>query len=181
MELLSAMERTRAHRSYADRDVATDDITFVVEYAGMAGSGHNRQPWTFIGVRDRSDIEDLAACGEYTTPLRRAPVGLVIAVDENESERRTEHNIFDCGRALQNLQLAARARGLGTVPQGISERERASELLNLPSSKRVFIALAVGYPSDEPETTIEGVPREEELDSLGRHDVDEILHWGTHE
>ena len=180
MDALEAIRRTRAVRSFSDRAVTADDIEFLVKYAREAGSGHNRQPWTFIALSTRADIDTLASFGDYTSPLRGAPIGLVIAMDENESERRTEHNIFDCGRAVQNLQLAARERGLGIVPQGISERERAAEFLDLPPSKRVLIALAVGYPADEPENTVEGVPLEDELESVGRRPVDEILHWETH-
>lgn len=180
MDVLSSIRRARAHRSYSDREVTRDDVEFLVRYAREAGSGHNRQPWTFIALRDRENIDEFASFGEYTTPLQGAPVGLVLTMDENESERRTEHNIFDCGRAVQNLQLAAQERGLGMVPQGISKREQAAEFLDLPPSKRVLIALAIGYPADEPDNTIEGVPLEEELESLGRQEVDKILHWGKH-
>lgn len=181
MDVLTSIERVRACRSYSDREVTTDDVEFLIEYARQAGSGHNRQPWTFIALRDREAIDTLATFGEYTTPLQRAPIGLVIAMDENESDQLTEHTIFDCGRAVQNLQLAAQERGLGIVPQSISERERAAEFLELPPSKRVLIALAIGYPADDRDETIEGVPREEELDSIGRRPVDEILHWRNHE
>lgn len=181
MDVLSSIERVRAYRSYSDQEVTKDDIEFLVRYAREAGSGHNRQPWTFIVLQDRDDIDELASFGEYTSPLRGAPVALVITMDQNESERRTEHNIFDCGRAVQNLQLAAEERGLGIVPQGISKREQAAEFLKLPSSKRVLIALAIGYPAEKPDNAIEGVPLEEELESLGRQDVDEILHWKKHD
>lgn len=180
MDLLTGIRRARAHRSYSDRDVSDDDVEFLVEYAREAGSGHNRQPWTFVAMRDRERLTEFASFGGYTTPLRRAPVGLVVVVDRNESNRRTEHNIFDCGRAVQNLQLAAHERGMGMVPQGISERDRAAEFLEIPASKRVLIALALAYPADDPDETIEGVPVEEELDTLGRYDVEDILHWETY-
>lgn len=60
----------------------------------------------------------LAEFGSYTTPLRNAPLGIVIAVDGSDSRHRHEHDVFDCGRAAQNLMLAATDRGLGTCPQG---------------------------------------------------------------
>lgn len=178
MDVLSCIRRARACRSYSDREVTREDVEFLVDYARQAGSGHNRQPWTFVALRDRDDRTELASFGDYTSPLREAPVGLVVTMDENESALRTEHNVFDCGRAVQNLQLAAHERGLGVVPQAMGDREGAASFLDLPPSRRVLIALAVGYPADEPDRTVEGVPLEEELESVGRRDVDDVLQWG---
>ena len=180
MDVLEAMRSARAWRSYTDREVTDDDVKFLIDYARRAGSGHNRQPWTFVALRDRERIDTLASFGSYTTPLTRAPLGLVLLLDENESERRTEHNVFDCGRAAQNLQLAATERGLGICPQGISEREAAAEFLDIPEGKRVLMAFAVGYPTEEDADEIEGVSKEDELHMMGREGVSEILHWERH-
>lgn len=180
MELETCVKSARATRSFTDAEVDTETIERLIEYARHAGSGHNRQPWTFIALTERDQINELASFGNYTTPLTHAPVGIVIAVDKGDSSRRNEHNIFDCGRAAQNLFLAAVEAGLGTVPQGISDREDAADFLNLPDEKRVLMAVAVGYPSETPATTIEGVPKFEELHHPSREPVSELLHFETH-
>lgn len=177
MELDDSIRADRATRDFADRPVPTETVELLVDHARQAGSGHNRQPWTFIALRERENIDTLATFGDYTTPLERAPIGIVIAVDESDTRHRHEHNVFDCGRAGQNLMLVATANGLGTVPQGLSEREKAGEFLKLPSNKRVLLGFAVGYPASNPKEDIEGVDKEEELNHLGRKPVEDLLHW----
>jgi nitroreductase len=120
----------------------------------------------------------LSSFGEYTTPLKRAPAGIVILMDEREEKEGRNHDIFDCGRAFQNMKLAATNMGLGSVPQGI-DREQAKKFLNLPDTKSVLIALALGHPAN-PEGTIEGQNKEEVLEEMGRGSLDELIHWEKH-
>lgn len=180
MDLFECLRADRATRDFADRSVADKTVERLVDNARYAGSGHNRQPWTFIAVRDPDRRSALARFGEYTTPLRRAPVGIILAADRGEHDIHQWINVFDCGRAAQNLMLTATATGLGTVPQAFTDEDRAREFLDLPKGKRVFIGFAVGYPATEPDDTIEGVSKEEELEDTGRCPVSEILHWETY-
>lgn len=180
MDVTDCIRADRATRDFADRPVDEERIEAVVDSARRAGSGHNRQPWTFISLRDRERLAALAEFGDYTTPLRRAPVGIVIALDRSDSEIHHRHDVFDAGRAAQNLMLTATAEGLGTVPQAFQDREGAGEFLNLPDGKQVLIGFAVGYPAETPDETIEGVDKREELDSMGRTPTSELLHWERH-
>lgn len=180
MELQAHLSADRATRDFADRPVPVETVESLVDNARRAGSGHNRQPWTFVALREHKRIDTLATFGEYTTPLRRAPLGIVLIVDRNDSRHRSEHNVFDCGRAAQNLLLTAAELGLGIVPQGLRDREGAGAFLDLPPEKRVLIGFAVGYPADDPDETIEGVDKGDELDHIGREPVADLLHWGTH-
>jgi nitroreductase len=85
---------------------------------------------------------------------------------------------FDCGRAFQNMKLAATDRGLGSVPQSI-DNEQAKEVLNIPDTKRVVIALAVGHPAEH-DDTIEGKEKERVLASMTRNSLDDLIHWERH-
>lgn len=173
-----AIRAARATRSYADDPVPKAELEALVDAARRAGSGHNRQPWRFVASTDREWLDELAGFGDFTTPLRDAPAGLVVAVAETDSHYRLEHNVFDCGQAAQNVTLAATARGLGTCPQGLGDREGAADFLDLPDGFRPLMAYAVGYPAEEPATEIEGVPRDEELHHTGREPVSTLLQWG---
>ena len=180
MDVTTCIRRTRATRDFADEPVSDDDVRTLIDSARRAGSGHNRQPWTFVVVRDSARLETLASFGNYTTPLRRAPLGIVLVVNEHDEPLKHEHNVFDAGRAAQNLTLAATALELGIVPQAIHEKSDAAELLEIPDGKRALIAFAVGHPAADPDERIEGVEKADELDSMGRKAVDEVLHWETH-
>lgn len=180
MNVRDCIRQDRATRDFATRSISDALIEELVDSARQAGSGHNRQPWTFVALRDRTRLETLAQFGEYTTPLRRAPAGIVIAIDSSDSEIHRRHDIFDCGRAAQNLMLTATANGLGTVPQAFHDREGAREFLGLPADKPPLIAIAMGYPADEPDERIEGVDKEDELDSMGREPLSDVFYWESY-
>lgn len=178
MDLLECVNRDCATREFTDEPVSDEAIEAVIDVGRRAGSGKNRQPWSFIVVRDRDRLDELASLGNYTTPLRRAPVGIVMLVDDRESARSRQAAVFDCGRAFQNMKLAATNAGLGSVPQSV-DSERAGDLLDVPETKRVRIVLALGHPG-ESDGTIEGRDRAEVLAETGRASLDDLVHWETY-
>lgn len=177
MELRECIRRDRATRAFTDEPVSDDDIRAIIDLARKSGSGKNRQPWSFIVVRERERLDELASFGEYTTPLRRAPVGIVVLMDVREGGGQM-NSVFDCGRAFQNMKLATTDLGLGSVPQGI-DGEQAEEVLNVPGTKNVVIGLALGYPAGD-DDTIEGVDKKDVLERMERAHLDELIHWETH-
>lgn len=177
MDLLEAIRRDRATRAFTDEPVSEATIEALVDAARRAGSGKNRQPWSFVAVRDPERRATLAEAGTYTSPLREAPVGIVVLVADRDDGGYTELDVFDCGRAFQNLKLAATAMGLGAVPQFI-DPERAGEVLDAPEDQHVVLALALGHPA-EAEPSIEGRPPEEVLERSGRRPLEAVLRWET--
>lgn len=177
MDIAAAMRADRATRAFADTPVAEDTLVELVDLARSAGSGHNRQPWSVILLRDRDRLARLAEFGDYTTPLRKAPAGIVLLIDTAESTTRDRHNVFDGGRFAQNLMLAATAQGLGTCPQAFQERAAAADYLAVPANKQILIGIAIGHPAETPATSIEGVPKEEELHHPGRQPPEALIHW----
>ncbi len=57
-------------------------------------------------------------------------------------------SIFDLGLFAQSLMLAARARGLGTVPQAFATdyAQDAKKFLGIPETKRLVLGISIGYP-----------------------------------
>jgi nitroreductase len=62
----------------------------------------------------------------------------------------------DAGIAAQNLMLAARAQGLGSVFVGVYEEEKLKTLLGIPPDVRVVGLFPLGYPAEDRK---EGPPR----------------------
>lgn len=178
MEFEACVRRDRATRAFRDEPVSEEIIEGVLDVARQAGSGKNRQPWSFVVVRDRDRLDTLASFGRYTTPLERAPVGIVLLVTNRGDGQPRPQDVLDCGRALQNLSLAVTDVGLGSVPQAVDANDAAA-LLEVPNEKTVLLILAVGYP-DEADDTIEGEPKEAVLESMDRQPLSELVHWETH-
>jgi nitroreductase len=79
-------------------------------------------------------------------------------------------SIFDLGLFAQSLMLAARAKGLGTVPQAFTTdyAQEIKRFLSIPESKRLMLGIPIGYPDTEsPENTFRS----------GRAETDELVHW----
>ncbi len=72
-----------------------------------------------------------------------APVGLIFTVDRVMGQG----SLLDYGMFMQNIMLAARARGLDTCPQAAFNQFHRiiSQQLNLPASQKVVCGMALGY------------------------------------
>ena len=132
----------RAIRSFRAEPLSDVDLGAILEAARWTGSSKNRQNWSFVVVRDPSQRERLADCGDFTDPIRNAPATLALVQEPIGYE-------FDTGRLAQNVMLAADAIGVASCPITLHREEDAHRVLGLPSGARCRYAIALGYPSEE--------------------------------
>ena len=59
-QLMALIRARRSVRRFSVRAVERDDILRLVEAARWAPSNHNRQPWRFIVLEEKREIEQLA-------------------------------------------------------------------------------------------------------------------------
>lgn len=149
----------RAIRSYATRPVDPEHVDQLLEAARWTGSSKNRQNWSFIVVDDPAQITALAEAGDFTDPIRNAPLTIALVQEPDGYE-------FDTGRVAQNVMLAASALGIATCPITLHRDEVAAEVLGLPAGRRCRYAIAVGYPAPAAEPGKMG----------GRKPMDEVRH-----
>ena len=155
--------KLRAVRAFEDRQVSDEDLARVLEAARWTGSAKNRQDWAFIVVRDADQKELLASAGSFTTPIRNAPMAIVLIQESGGYE-------FDTGRLAQNIMLAADAIGLASCPITLHDDARAAEILGLPEGRRARYAIALGYPAPQaPPSGFGGRKPLEELIHLERY------------
>ena len=76
-----------------------------------------------------------------------APVGLIFTIDRVMEQG----SWLDYGMFLQNVMIAARARGLDTCPQAAFTQfhKVISQVLELPESEQVVCGMALGYADQE--------------------------------
>jgi coenzyme F420-0:L-glutamate ligase / coenzyme F420-1:gamma-L-glutamate ligase len=186
MSLSDLIKKRRSIRKYLPRQVPKDIIKEVLAAAGWAPSAHNSQPWRFIVLADASVKRRLAdaMADEWVKDLQRdgvtfesdkrterverfatAPV-LVLAcltvVDLRkfpDSERQMcerDLAVQSFGAALQNLLLAAHAKGLGAcwfcAPAFCKETVR--KILKIPDAVEPQAFVAMGYPAEKPKVPI---------------------------
>jgi len=166
-EVYRAIRSLRVVRNYLPEPLRDEHRLAILEAARWTGSSKNRQDWVFVVVRDRERLDRLAGCGDFTTPLRRAPEAIVPVGLPGSYE-------WDLGRASQNIMLAAAALGVGSCPVTMHRESCAREVLGVPDDHRSRYAIALGYPDHAAER------RARERSPLhGRKPLDEVVRWET--
>ncbi|HSJ29387.1 MAG TPA: nitroreductase family protein [Acidimicrobiia bacterium] len=148
-EVYDAVTRLRVVRKFEDRPVSEEDLTAILEAGRWTGSSKNRQSWVFVVVRDRAQLDRLAECGDFTGPLRGAP--LVIA-----PVRLPDGYDWDMGRVSQNMMLAAASLGVGSCPITLHRHDDARAVLGVPADHGCQWVVALGYPDEEAERASRG-------------------------
>jgi nitroreductase len=126
----------RDTRAYTDEPIADEQLGRIVRAGRMAGSSKNQQPLRFVVLRDRVQVERLAAAGDYTQPMRHAPLSIAILL-------RADQRPFDAGRAAQNMMLAAWELGITSCPVAI---HREAEARGHPETYVVAMVIVFGHP-----------------------------------
>jgi nitroreductase len=154
MDALETIRTRRSIRSYTAEPVPPEKVDTLLRAAMAAPSANNQRPWRFVIVRDRATLARLAEATPWATPLRQAPVGIVVFADTSANLFNADLAIVDCGLAAQNLMLAARAEGLGTVWLAAwpypAHMKHISAILKSPAHAVPVAMFAVGVPENEP-------------------------------
>lgn len=125
--------------------------------AGMASpTADDRQPWHFVVLKDKEDIERYAASNKYhADDIRKTPLFIFVCADTarmSEGQGR-ELWVQDLSAVSENILLAAHAMGLGacwTTVYPIQKKVAGiSRALRLPSNLIPLNGIIIGYP-DEP-------------------------------
>ena len=172
MDLFEAIKTRRSVRKFFDKPVEDEKLAAVLEAVRMAPSWANYQCWRLVVVKDKAvkeKISELSYVESYFSPkgykanpskkaLAEAPVVIVLCADPSQSGTLWGQNYYltDAGIASQNLMLAARAQGLGTVFVGVYDEDKLKSLLGIPASIRIVGLFPLGYPVEEKK---DGPPR----------------------
>ena len=133
--------KLRAIRDFQQAPISDQDMQAILEAARWTGSSKNRQDWSFIVVTgDR--LQELAEHGDFTDPIRGSAATIVLVKEDGG-------NMFDIGRAAQNIMLAAKAIGVASCPITLHRSAGAREFLGAPENSETRYAVALGYPGDE--------------------------------
>lgn len=151
-ECLKMIYTRRSIRVYSDRQISDEDIEKILKAAMLAPSAGNEQPWHFIVVRDKEMLKKMSEAFTFGQMLPNASAAIVVCADPKLSKYPYEMWVQDCSAATENILLAARCLGIGSVWLGVYPREERMkalrELLGIPENIVVFSVVSLGYPRD---------------------------------
>lgn len=137
-DVYQSILKLRAIRDYEKKPLQDEDLKAILEAARWTGSSKNRQNWSFIVVSG-SRLSQLAEHGDFTQPVRDSAATIVLVQEPGG-------NMFDIGRAAQNIMLAAAALGVASCPITLHRDAAAREFLGAPNDRVTRYAVALGYP-----------------------------------
>ena len=116
-----------------------------------------RRYYAALGI-DRADLASRARQTGRNFVFFDAPVGFIFTIDSS----LTKHSWLDFGLFLQNMMLAAHARGLATCPQVSFVRYQSiiAEQLGLAPEEAVTCGMSLGYADQYAAVNQFGVLRE---------------------
>lgn len=164
-------------RRFRAEPIGGEILDELVTLATFAPSVGHSQPWRFVAVeseaRRKAVIAEFNRCnaaalatydgeeaGLYArlklAGLREAPIHLAVFCDGATEVGRglgrmtmPETLNYSVVGAIQNLALAARARGLGVGWVSILDPHETATILDVPAAWRLVAYLCIGHPQEE--------------------------------
>jgi nitroreductase len=178
------MKSRRTVRDFSGRSVPLEILESCIKTAGLAPSGANKQPWSFVLVQDpdikkkirfaaeaeekefyshratKEWLEDLNQFGtDWHKPfLEKAPYLIVIfkqVLDADYDKPRKNYYVNESvGIAAGFLLAAIHNAGLVSLTHTPSPMKFLQKILKRPENERAFLLIPVGYPADSAEVPV---------------------------
>jgi nitroreductase len=150
VETWDAIRARRNVRAYEDRPIQPADLERILEAGWRSPSASNRQPWDFVVVTDRSQLQALTAVWVGARHLAGAAAAVVMTLRQPEEQRYVTIDQYDLGQATMAMMLAATDVGVGSGHSAIGDQEACRRILGIPEDRICAYMLALGYPADRP-------------------------------
>jgi nitroreductase len=169
METWDALRARRNVRTFTRRPIASHDLDQILEAGRRAPSASNWQPWDFVVVTDRAQLQRLSGVWRGAGHVAGAAATVAIVAPQPEDARRANLLQYDLGQATMAIAIAAADLGLGTGHAAVADQDLARDVLGFPSDRFLAYLLSVGYPADRPLRVIE---------RPDRRPFEEVVHRG---
>ncbi len=149
IDALTAIFTRRSIRRFSPRTIDEKTQNILLRAAFAAPAAENARTRHFIVISDRDVLDTLPSLHPSAGPAREAALAVLICCDTS-AEPQTVFWPQDCAAAAQNIMLAARAVGIGSLWCGIhpvEAREQAFlDAFSLPGMIRPSDLIILGYP-----------------------------------
>ncbi len=167
-EVLRVLRAVRSVRDLRPDPIQGDVLAAILEAARWTGSGMNRQPWTFVVVRDRDALAAIAEASPNAGHVANAAAAIVLVMDGEMPDLTT----FDEGRAAERILVAATAQGIASAIGWVGQdgRPAVRALLGIPEGKRIRTVVSLG-------TATGAGARPKAAPGTARKAFDEVVRW----
>ena len=155
MDVKEAIFQRRSIRKFTQEKPDKESLLTLVDCARVAAYGANMQPLKFRLIAEDNEVDAIfptikwAGYLENGAPKDGEQPRAYIAVFGDLRVRSNGAFETDAGAAVTNMMLEAVELGLATCWLGAIDRDKISEILNIPENLKVLYLLAIGYPAQE--------------------------------
>ena len=169
MDTWDAITARRNVREFEDRAISDADRTRILEAARRAPSSRNWQPWDFVAVTDRGQLQRLAKVWQYGAHVATSAMTVALILPAELDEREQLTAAFDLGHAAMAMMIAAADLGIGSGHSAVADQDLAREVLGLPGDRTTAYLIDFGYPADRPLKP---------LKRINRRPFEDVIHAG---
>ena len=169
METWDAIRARRNVRAFEDRPIPDGQLDRILEAGRRAPSSRNWQPWDFVLVIDRPQLQELSTVWRGAGHVAHSAATVALVVSLQGDPQRVQRAQYDLGQTTMAMLLAAADLGIGSGHSAVGDQERARRILGLPDDRQAAYLIDFGYPADRPLRPIR---------NPDRRPFDEVVHRG---
>ncbi len=157
---IEALEQRRSIRAYTEQQVPRETIEEIVNCGRLAPTAMNEQPWDFVVVTARADLQRIPPMLGHAEFVAKAAFAILVLT------KNTDCALEDCAAATENLLIAAAAHGIGSCWVAGSRQAYGPPVaaaFGAPADRELFAIVSFGYPAEEP--------------GVEKRPLPEVLHW----
>jgi len=185
MNITKAIENRMSYRSFKKDPIEREKIEEIVGAGTLAPSCFNNQPWRFVVVDTKEDLEKLypaIADGNYWMKLAPVIIAIVSHKDFDCVIKGRLYHQFDTGMATGFMLLKAMEMGIHAHLVAGYSPSKARKILGIPEDMEVISLMAMGYLADKIPDELSDKHREaDEVKFDGnrteRHPIEKVLHY----
>jgi len=151
MELEKAIRERRSIRKFNSKKVPDKLVAEIIDLAQWAPSGGNQQLWKFIVIKDM-ELRERLVKETGSTPLLTKCDKAILVIYQKNYLTHYQTDIESASAAIQNLLLAAHARGIATLwvsTEKLNEK-KLREILRIPKDYWIVSYVLIGYADENP-------------------------------
>ena len=150
-ETLKSIMSRRSIRRFTDQPVSEETMRLVLAAGMAAPSAHRGFPVRFV-VLDKARMTELAERVQQKEPFQQGQWAIAV-LGETRGYTLGSAWMEDCAAAMENMQIACRGLGLGSLWYGLYRRApkeaQVREFLQLPEGLEILGITVMGYAEQE--------------------------------
>lgn len=147
-KILDVIKKRRSIRHFIKRKIPEEILKDIIDCARLAPTARNLQPWKFVVITKKPEIEKIAEQTDYGKFLSEADCCILVFCQD------TKYYLEDGCAATENILVAAQAYGIGSCWIAGDKKpysKNIADIVMAPDGWNLVSIIALGYPAENPD------------------------------